>query len=253
MQTVLQRTTKMRFLFRIGVRFPIESGPYAYHNGAMKIGKRESQRLEKRAQIIAVARQYFFEHGYENTTMSAIAAAIGGSKRTLWSYFDDKEALFEAMLLDTAQGIRAQIDLPTGEGDPVERLTRLCRSAIDRALSPMAVGMFRLIGPLADRRPDISRLFYDRGPAETQRMIGNYLRDNFADVLWTDDFRSAGIDLVAFSTAEMHFERMWGLSMAPTPAEREARARRGAMLFLRAYARDPETLVPRAELAAAPA
>ena len=85
----------------------------------MKISKRESQRLEKRAQIIGVARQHFFEHGYDNTTMSAIAADVGGSKRTLWSYFTDKDELFEAMLLDTAQGIRAQIDLPAGEGESV--------------------------------------------------------------------------------------------------------------------------------------
>jgi TetR/AcrR family transcriptional regulator, mexJK operon transcriptional repressor len=211
----------------------------------MKIGKRESQRLEKRAQIIAIARQHFFEHGYDNTTMSAIAAQLGGSKRTLWSYFSDKDELFEAMLMDTAAGIRAQIDLPSEQGDPVERLTRLCRSIIDRVLSPMVIAMFRLVGPLADRRPDISRMFFERGPGETQRLIGNYLRDNFADILWTTDFKAAGIDLVAFSSSEMHFERMWGLNAAPTAKEKDAQARRGALLFLRAYAREPDVVVPR--------
>lgn len=216
----------------------------------MKIGKRESQRLEKRAQIIGIARQHFFEHGFDNTTMSAIAAQLGGSKRTLWSYFSDKEELFAAVVLDTASGIRAQIDLPVGEGDPADRLTRVCRSVIDRALSPMAIAMFRLIGPLADRRPDISQVFYQRGPGETQRLIGEYLRDNFADVLWTTDFRNAGIDLVAFTSAGMHFERMWGLSTAPTMQQKEAQARRGALFFLRVYARDPDKLVDRAELAA---
>jgi len=216
----------------------------------MKIGKRETQRLEKRAQIIAIARQHFFEHGFDNTTMSAIAAQLGGSKRTLWSYFSDKEELFAAMLLDTAQGIRAQIDLPTDRDDPLDLLIRVCRSIIDRVLSPIAISMFRLVGPLADRRPDISRMFYERGPGETQRLIGEYLRANFADILWTDDFRTAGIDLVAFSSAQLHFERMWGLSTPPTNKEKDARARRGALLFLRAYARDPDAYAPRAELAA---
>src|SRR5262245_55550788 len=82
----------------------------------MKIGKTESQRLEKRAQIIAIARQHFFEHGYDNTTMSAIAAQLGGSKRTLWSYFSDKEELFTAMVMDTAAGIRSHLELPRYEG-----------------------------------------------------------------------------------------------------------------------------------------
>jgi AcrR family transcriptional regulator len=216
----------------------------------MKISKRESQRLAKRAEIISVAREHFFEHGYDGTTMSAIAAQLGGSKRTLWSYFSDKEELFAAVLLDTAAGIRAQIDMPAGDGDPLDRLTRLCRSVIDRVLSPIVIAMFRLIGPLADRRPELSRMFYERGPGETQRLIGEYLRENFADVLWTTDFRTAGIDLVAFSSGEMHFERMWGLSTAPSAKARDAQARRAAILFLRAYGRDPDRLVPREELAA---
>ena len=46
------------------------------------------------AQIIAVAREHFFEKGFEGASMSAIAAQLGGSKRTLWSYFPSKEELF---------------------------------------------------------------------------------------------------------------------------------------------------------------
>jgi AcrR family transcriptional regulator len=217
----------------------------------MKISKRDTQRLERRAQIIAVARQHFFEHGYDAATMSAIAAQLGGSKRTLWSYFASKEELFAAVVADTAQGIRAQIELPAREGDPVESLTRLCRSIIERALSPMVVAMFRLIGPVADRRPEIGRIFFDRGPGETQRVIGEYLRDHFADILWTTDFVAAGIDLVGFSSAQLHFERMWGLTTSPTTQERDAQAARAAQLFLRAYGRDPDALVPRERFAAA--
>ena len=216
-----------------------------YHMVPMKIGKRESQRLEKRAQIIRVARQHFFEHGYDNTTMSAIAAELGGSKRTLWSYFTDKEDLFTAVVMDTAAGIRAHLDLPPREGDPVEVLIRICRSIIDRALSPMAIAMFRLVGPIADRRPEISRIFFERGPGETQRLIGDYLRDNFADILWTTDYKQAGIDLVAFSSAHFHFERMWGLTTPPSNKRKEAQARRAAMLFLRCFGRDPDALVSR--------
>ena len=86
----------------------------------MTISKRESQRLTRRAQIISAAREHFFEHGYADTNMSAIAAKLGGSKGTLWSYFPSKEALFTAIVEDTAAGIRNQIDMPAlGDGDPV--------------------------------------------------------------------------------------------------------------------------------------
>jgi AcrR family transcriptional regulator len=137
----------------------------------MTISKRESQRLARRAQIISAAREHFFEHGYADTGMSAIAAKLGGSKGTLWSYFPSKEALFAAVVEDTAAAIRSQVDMPPlGDGDPVERLTRLCRSVIERALSPIVIAMFRLIGPLADRQPELSKIFFEQGPGKTQHV-----------------------------------------------------------------------------------
>jgi len=214
----------------------------------MTIGKRESQRLARRAHIISVAREHFFEHGYDGTIMSAVAARLGGSKGTLWNYFPSKEALFEAVVEDTAAGIRGQIEMPAEGGDPVERLTRLARSIIDRSLSPIAIAMFRLIGPVADRRPEVGRIFFERGPGETQRMIGNYLAAHFADLLWTTDFHRAGIDLIAMAAAEFHFERMWGISKVPTGSQRDAHARHAALLFLRSYGREPDALVPRETL-----
>ena len=215
----------------------------------MTIGKRESQRLSRRAHIISIAREHFFTHGYADTGMSAIAAKLGGSKGTLWNYFPSKEALFEAVVEDTAAGIRSQVDMPPlGDGEPVERLSRLCRSVIDRALSPIVIAMFRLIGPLADRQPEISRIFFEQGPAKTQHMIGEYLRENFSDILWTTDYLRAGKDLFALSGAEVHFERMWGIGVAPTTRQKDAQARHAAELFLRAYAHDPDKLVPRNSL-----
>ncbi len=217
----------------------------------MTIGKRESQRLARRSQIIAEARAHFFEHGYDATGMSAIAARLGGSKGTLWSYFPSKEALFAAVVEDTAAGIRSQLDLPADDLDPTERLIRLCRSIIDRALSPMAIAMFRLIGPVADRQPQVGKIFYERGPGATQILIGEYLREKCGDLLWTTDYVDAGKTLVALSSAEMHFERMWGIGNPPTAKRRDAQAERAALTFLRCYGRDPDKLVPPERLVAA--
>ena len=53
---------------------------------------------EKRAEIIRVAAELFDELGYERTSMSAIAARVGGSKATLYGYFRSKEDLLRAVL-----------------------------------------------------------------------------------------------------------------------------------------------------------
>ena len=58
----------------------------------------ETRKEERRQAIVAVARSAFFRGGYGGTTMSAIAAELGGSKATLWAYFRHKEDLFDQML-----------------------------------------------------------------------------------------------------------------------------------------------------------
>lgn len=213
----------------------------------MKISKRESQRLAKRAQIISVAREHFFEHGYDGTVLSAIATQLGGSKRTLWSYFPSKEALFAAVVEDTAAAIRGGIDF-SGAGDtPLERLTHLARTVIERMTSPIVLQMYRLVSPMSERSPELVQLFFERGPLRTQVLIGEFLRDHFADVLWATDFHEAGKDLVALAAGNMHFEGIWGISGPPTAKQKDARARTATILFLRAYARDPASLLPEHE------
>ena len=53
---------------------------------------------EKKQEIVRIAAELFEELGYERTSMSAIAARVGGSKATLYGYFGSKEDLLRAVL-----------------------------------------------------------------------------------------------------------------------------------------------------------
>lgn len=53
---------------------------------------------EKRQEIVRIAAELFEQLGYERTSMSAIAASVGGSKATLYGYFASKEELLRAVL-----------------------------------------------------------------------------------------------------------------------------------------------------------
>src|SRR5579863_8801536 len=73
----------------------------------------------KRRAIMQVARAAFLARGYAATSMSEIAAKLGGSKGTLYNYFRSKEELFEALMAETCQGqAAAAFDriAPIGEG-----------------------------------------------------------------------------------------------------------------------------------------
>lgn len=61
-----------------------------------------------RARIVAAAYRLFYREGFARTRMSAIAAAAGVTKRTLYHHFDSKDALLGAVLAapeDAAQAL----------------------------------------------------------------------------------------------------------------------------------------------------
>ena len=62
-----------------------------------------SRKDRKRAEIVAIAGDLFFKEGYAGTSMSQIAAAVGGSKQTLYNYFQSKEELLFAVVRDVVE------------------------------------------------------------------------------------------------------------------------------------------------------
>ena len=78
-------------------------------NEPSSCSRREARKRDRQEMILEVAQRYFLDHGYAGTTMSRIAAALGGSKGTLWSHFPSKDALFAAVLDRVARAYRARL------------------------------------------------------------------------------------------------------------------------------------------------
>ena len=51
-----------------------------------------------REKLVDVARQLFAKHGLENTTMNDIAVTSGKGRRTLYTYFKNKEDIYWAVI-----------------------------------------------------------------------------------------------------------------------------------------------------------
>lgn len=65
---------------------------YAPANAA--VGRRG---LHTRQRILTRAGQLFVAHGFHGTSMDAIAKAVGGSRATIYQYFEDKEEIFREL------------------------------------------------------------------------------------------------------------------------------------------------------------
>lgn len=68
---------------------------------ARTIGLRERQKEDRRARIIAAARQLFTEAGPENITIEAIAEIAGVSSVTVYNYYGTKSGVLLALVAES--------------------------------------------------------------------------------------------------------------------------------------------------------
>jgi AcrR family transcriptional regulator len=91
-----------------------------------------------RDQIVEAADKHFSHYGYEKTTVSDLARAIGFSKAYIYKFFDSKQAIGEAICARTLSAIVAAIDeAVAGAPTPTEKIRCLFN-----ALTETSVGLF---------------------------------------------------------------------------------------------------------------
>jgi AcrR family transcriptional regulator len=146
--------------------------------GILPPGRREANRQARREAILDVAQRSFLELGYGGTTMSAIAAQLGGSKGTLWNYFPAKEGLFTAVVDRATQAFRRQLTVILNPEDELRTaLSRFCEEFLAKLTSPEAVALHRLVVGETSRFPELGRIFYERAPRATQLLLADYVAE----------------------------------------------------------------------------
>ncbi len=193
-------------------------------------------RDQRRETILAIAHDVFLEHGFEGSSMSQVAARLGGSKGTLYSYFDSKEALFEALVAEScAQRGPAVFDATVGL-PMVDRLTGIARAYIELVGSEWSIRMLQVVAAEARRRPEVGRLFYESGPAAAVNRLSAEL-DGFAaaGLLRFEDSREAAETFTILCRGTLHLQRTLGQAPVPTPAIIEREAARTVKQFMQLY------------------
>ncbi len=202
------------------------------------MGRREARRIDRREAIIAVAYASFLEHGYAATTMSGIAATVGGSKATLWSYFPSKEALFEAVLDKATSTYRAQLSTLLDAGaDLADTIRSFGISFLSKVTTPEALALQRLAHGEAGRFPEMGTAFYERGPRTTQTMLASFISSAMErGLLRRDDALRAARALSALCMSGCHQQLLFGRLESVSAEMIAADADAATELFLRAYA-----------------
>ncbi len=129
---------------------------------------------EERQRIAAAACDLFLDLGYGATTMDAVAARCGVSKKTLYRLFPAKTDLFRAMIADHRKSMlalpRADDDLPLDEA-----LADIFRLDIGEVENRERLAFIRLAIADADRFPEIGEAITKEGAAPARQLLADWL------------------------------------------------------------------------------
>jgi len=92
-----------------------------------------------REQIVTAAKEHFSRYGYEKTTVSDLAKAIGFSKAYIYKFFESKQVIGEMICSNCLKEMEAEIRLSVAGTDrPPEQLRRLFKAVVSTTLQLFA-------------------------------------------------------------------------------------------------------------------
>ncbi|HEY1459478.1 MAG TPA: TetR/AcrR family transcriptional regulator [Casimicrobiaceae bacterium] len=140
--------------------------------------------------ILDAATELFLAQGFGATSIEAVAQRVRVSKRTFYHRFEDKPALFAAVVHRIIERLRPPAGIALIEGlDVGAVLERLATIILRAALSPQAISLHRLIVAESSRFPELAAVLAREGAAqEATRLIAGVIeRANQAGSLECDD------------------------------------------------------------------
>jgi TetR/AcrR family transcriptional repressor of mexJK operon len=192
---------------------------------------------QKRAAILEAGRELFLTDGFDRTSVDAIAARAGVSKRTVYDYFGDKKAVLLAVVSEAWGALSAEIEKAVGAHlddvtDAESALIAFSRDVANSALgSADYVALTRLVSVEAGHIPE---LLDSVEAAEPEDLLAERFEElDRLGLLNAPDARLAADHFVALTFSTAYDNSRLGKRHDGAYAERMITE--GVRAFLRAY------------------
>ncbi len=198
------------------------------------------KRDERRAAILDIAHAAFLADGYAATSMSTIAARVGGSKATLYNYFSSKEELFGAVISNKCEQLQGLLyDAQVEGGDFRSALQNFGERFLQLLLQEESVATYRLVMAECGRFPELGRTFYNTGVKQGRARLGEY----FEQAKIAGELRGCDAVLMAhyffdLCMSGIHLRKLWNVNSDPSLDEIRTNVTRAVAIFLAAFGGD---------------
>lgn len=200
----------------------------------VKTGKTTEQ--GRRDTILQAGVDVFLEYGYVSASVDEIVRRAGGSKRTVYKYFGNKEELFAAIIASLA----AQMLSPLGaainsDSDLQKTLEKLGKAYLDVLLREDSLTIFRTVVSEGVRFPELAKTFFLNGPNAAVTRLSGYLEQQVKKgSLKIEDTHAAARQYFGMIRSDLHMSAALGLEL-PTADEISQEVNRAVAMFVREY------------------
>jgi TetR/AcrR family transcriptional repressor of mexJK operon len=133
--------------------------------------------LSKQDAVLAAAQEVFLEAGYAAASMDAVASRANVSKATIYAHFDNKRALFEAMIGNRCEAAFEGLQVSACYEDAHQALYELAVHFMRLIMAPEAVALHRVIIGESPRLPEVGEAFYNVGPTRARQRVTELFTD----------------------------------------------------------------------------
>lgn len=190
----------------------------------------------KMQQVVETATRQFLQQGYERTSMESVAQESEVSKMTIYNYFPNKEALFEACVTShTEQVFSASVSSDVDPTQPEQALTLIAKRFLALIRSEDVLRLFRTIYGMANHHPETCACVYHAGPAHIHQTVSQYLeKANAAGSLKIENSVRAADQFLALFLGRDHITATLGMGI-PNKADDEQTIKENLAFFLTYY------------------
>ena len=177
----------------------------------------------------------FLEKGLQGASMDAVAREAGVSKQTVYSHFQNKEALYSACIKAKVASYGFEEAGFADAGEPGEALFVVVKRFIALIFDPEVVAMHRIV-MARPPPPRIASLFYESEPGAVQAAVDLFLQYLIhRGALRPHDTSYAAKQLLNMAFGHFHLQLQFGLIQQVPKPELDAHLRQVVADFLVLY------------------
>ncbi|CCE24092.1 TetR/AcrR family transcriptional regulator [Methylotuvimicrobium alcaliphilum] len=176
----------------------------------------------KREAIIEGATRMFLKHGFHQVSMDRIAKEAPVSKATLYQHFENKNALFSAVISELCRSLLDTMTEITPESNELDKnLRQIAEAFIDLIYTEEALAIYRLVISECRDFPELGQVVYDSAPKIALTQLEHYLHNlKSSGHIDIPDIKFSADAFFSLLKGDLHFQCLLGISAPPSPEQK---------------------------------